>query len=224
MSYDTEEFAEREETPETPEPEITEKTPETPEEEAAEEETTEVPEPETAEEAPEAPARDKAKYKKKTLKAFVRLIIKLTVVAGIIWLALIFVFGVFRLKGNNMFPALRDGDLCITYKLGEYHAGDVVAYRNNGELKFGRVIAKEGDRVSGNDIGVLVNGAYPSEEIFYPTQILDTNLKLPCTLGKDEFVVLNDYRSDMSDSRTYGVITKGELEGKIICIFRRRGF
>lgn len=220
MSYDTDEIIEQEKARKT---EVTEEAPEADETEVTEE-APEADETEVTEKAPEVPNQEKAKYRKKTLKAFIHLVIKLAVVGGIIWLALIFVFGVFRLKGNNMFPALRDGDLCITYKLGGYNAGDVVAYRKDGKLKFGRIIAKEGDRVSGNDIGVLVNGAYPSEEIFYPTQILDTNLQLPCTLGKDEFVVLNDYRSDLSDSRTYGVITKDELEGKIICIFRRRGF
>ena len=175
-------------------------------------------------EAPVNRDSEKAKKRKKTLKAFIFLVIKLAVVIIAIWLALVYVFGVFRLSGNNMYPSLKDGDLCITYKLEAYNSGDVIAYRKDGQICFGRIVAKAGDTVNGDEQGILINGSHPSEEIFYPTQVLDTNLTLPCTLGDGEFVVLNDYRSDLSDSRKYGVITEDELEGKIIFIFRRRGF
>ena len=162
--------------------------------------------------------------KKTASKAFLYLVLKLLAVAVFVWLALIFVFGVFRLGGNNMYPALKDGDLCVTYKLEEYHSQDVVAYRVDGKIRFGRIIARSGDTVDGDEQGLLINGSHPSEEIFYPTEILDTNLKLPISLGEGEFVILNDHRSEMSDSRTYGVITEDALEGKVIFIFRRRGF
>ena len=159
-----------------------------------------------------------------TVKALLNLVIKLAVVALIIWLALIFVFGIFRLSGNNMYPALKDGDMCVTYKLEEYHSSDVVAYRIDGQTRFGRIVARAGDTIDGDEQGLLINGSHPNEEIFYPTQIMDTNLPLPYTLGEGEFVVLNDYRSDLNDSRTYGMITKDALKGKVIFIFRRRGF
>ena len=159
-----------------------------------------------------------------TLKALLFLLLKLAVVGLVIWLALVFVFGVFRLGGNNMYPMLKDGDLCVTYKLDAYHSSDVVAYKVGGKTQFGRVIARSGDTIDGDETGVLVNGSHPSEEIFYPTQILGTGLTLPYTLGEKEYIVLNDYREDLSDSRTYGVIDETALQGKVIFIFRRRGF
>ena len=167
---------------------------------------------------------EKAPKKESALKALLFLLLKLLVVAAIVWAALIFVFGVFRLSGNNMYPALKDGDLCITYRLDPYLSDDVVAYRVNGQLRFGRIIAKTGDTVDGDEQGVLVNGSYRSEEVFYPTDMLSTGLTLPVTLAEGEYMVLNDYREDLSDSRTYGVIDEDSLEGKIIFIFRRRGF
>lgn len=177
------------------------------------------------EQASPVPTKEGKKPKKKsTLKALTRFLIKLSLVALFIWLALTFVFGVFRMEGNNMYPMLKDGDLCVTYKLEEYHSQDVVAYRVDGQLHFGRIIARSGDVVDGDAQGLRLNGLQPAEEIFYPTQILDTDLDLPITLGDGEFVVLNDYRSDLSDSRTYGVITEDALEGKVIFIFRRRSF
>lgn len=167
--------------------------------------------------------KKKAK-KNSAFKELLYLVLKLAAVALILWAALTYVFGVFRLSGNNMYPMLKDGDLCVTYRLEEYHSGDVVAYRIDGCIHFGRVIARAGDTVDGDERGVLINGMYPSEEIFYPTQMLDTGLALPVMLGEGQLLILNDYRGDLSDSRTYGVIHEDDLEGKIIFIFRRRGF
>ena len=176
------------------------------------------------EEKPDKAADKKPTQREKTLKALRSLVLKLLVVGLCIWLALTFVFGVFRLAGNSMYPALKDGDLCVTYRLEEYHSSDVVAYRADGQLRFGRIVARAGDTVDGDEQGVLINGLHPSEEIFYPTQMLDTALDLPMTLAEGQFLVLNDYRSDLGDSRTYGVIAGDDLEGKVIFIFRRRGF
>lgn len=183
---------------------------------------------------PEDPKKSKKLRKRKkpkpeenskpsALKALARLLIKLSVVALVIWLALIYVFGVFRLSGNNMYPALKDGDLCITYRLDPYYSSDVVVYRVGEEIRFGRIVARAGDTVNGDSTGLLVNGGHPSEEIFFPTQMLGTNLTLPVTLKKGEVMILNDFREDFSDSRTYGVINVEDLEGKVIFIFRRRG-
>ena len=166
----------------------------------------------------------KPQNKKSIAKALLNLGIKLAVIVLLFWIALTFVFGVYRMSGNTMYPMLKDGDLCITYRLEEYHSSDVVAYRVDDQIRFGRIIARAGDTVDGDETGLVINGVHPGEEIFYPTQILDTNLSLPYTLGEEEFVILNDYREDMRDSRTYGVITEASLEGKVIFIFRRRGF
>ena len=161
----------------------------------------------------------------KTLTALVLFLLKLTAVLVVVWVALYFVFGVYRLAGNNMYPALRDGDLCVTYRLEEYHADDVVVYRMaNGNIRFGRIIARGGDTVDGDEAGVMVNGSYRNEEIFYPTNMVDIALALPVTLEPGQYMVLNDYREDLGDSRTYGVMNEDQLEGKVIFIFRRRGF
>ena len=167
---------------------------------------------------------ENAPKKQSAVKAFLSLVIKLLLVAGALWAALTYVFGVYRLTGNSMYPMLKDGDLCVTYRLDDYLSDEAVAYNVNGEVRFGRIIARSGDTVDGDERGVMVNGAYRSEEIFYPTDMLAGRLTLPITLTEDQFLILNDFREDLSDSRTYGVIDKEALEGKVIFIFRRRGF
>ena len=181
---------------------------------------------ETSEEASENPKKrkkgKKEKPKKSALRALVKFLIKLAVVALLFWIALTYVFGVFRLVGNGMYPMLKDGDLCITYRLDPYYSQDVVAYRVGEEIRFGRIVARVGDTVNGDSTGLVINGGHPTEEIFYATQMLDTNLDLPVKLGEGEYVILNDHREDLEDSRTYGVIREEDLEGKVVFLFRRR--
>ena len=165
-----------------------------------------------------------APRKKSAAKAFFALVVKLLLVAGALWVALTYVFGVYRLTGNSMYPMLKDGDLCVTYRLDNYLSDDAVAYNVNGEIRFGRIIARSGDTVDGDERGVMVNGMYRREEIFYPTDMLAGRLTLPVTLMENQFLILNDYREDLNDSRTYGVINESALEGKVIFFFRRRGF
>lgn len=164
------------------------------------------------------------KKKNKVRRRALRLLLKLGLVFLAGWFALTFVFGVHRVSGNDMYPALRDGDLCITYKIGASYAGDTVAYKTPDGIRMGRVVAREGDTVDGDEKGLILNGAPPAEEIFYPTQMLDTALTLPVRLEKGEYLILNDYRSNLHDSRTYGIISQSALDGKVIFLFRRRGF
>ena len=171
-----------------------------------------------------ASPKDRTERKPSALKAFVKLILKLGIVAAIGWVALTYVFGVYRITGNSMYPALKDGDLCVIYRLEAYRTDDVVAYRADGKVRFGRIVARATETVDGDAQGLLVNGVHRSEEIFFPTDMLDTALSLPVRLDEGQYLVLNDHRTELTDSRTYGVIDESELEGKVIFFFRRRGF
>ena len=220
-------------TPESPDEkeseitEITEKAEDTVDEaEPAEPAESEEPE---ASENPDDPEEEKNKSEKpekkkhSALKAFIFLILKLAVFGVIIWAALTYVFGVYRLSGNTMYPALKDGDLCVVYRLDPYYSTDVVVYRVGDEICFGRIVAWEGDTVNGDSMGLLINGGRPAEEVFFSTKMQDINLELPVKLKAGEVMILNDMREDLHDSRTYGIINVEDIEGKVIFIFRRRG-
>ena len=124
-----------------------------------------------------------------------------------------------------MFPFVKDGDLCIVYKLDEYTTGDVVAYKNkNGKTKIGRIVAVGGQEVNfPKDGGYTVDGYQPAEEITYQTFGAD-GVKYPTEVGKNEFFVMNDFRSDTDDSRQSGSIKESRICGKLLFLIRRRGF
>ena len=121
---------------------------------------------------------------------------------------------------NNMFPSMKDGDLVVIEKFDkEVQLSDVVIY--NGRLY--RVIAKAGQEVDISKEGILtVNGMQPAESTNSLTN--KGEKEYPIKVPEGEIFVLNDYKEDESDSREFGTIKEGDIEGKVFFITRRRGF
>ena len=191
--------------------------------------------------------------KRQKLKPFFKRLFKLAGKLAILVAVFVaifhFVFGIHYLRGNYMFPALRDGDLVMTYKLEEAVKNDVVLYDMNGEDRLGRIVGYAGDTIEFSVDGeLMVNGCVASEEIFYPTternetknysETNDTETKNDVesetsnasekdvyTVPEGTVYILNDYRSEgTTDSRNFGAVQKTALKGKIFLMIRRRGF
>ncbi len=151
----------------------------------------------------------------------------LRIVLAVCAAAVIFtwVIGVKRMEGNGMFPHVKDGDLCISYRPESCVTGELVLYEQEGQTKVGRIAAMPGDTISFENGQVQLNGSVISETIPYETVPDETaSVKYPLTLKEGEYFILNDYRPDMEDSRSFGPIEKGALKGKLIFLLRRRGF
>jgi signal peptidase I len=65
-----------------------------------------------------------------------------------------------------------------------------------------------------------INNLLQSEEVFYETV---SNEPVDVIVGPDEVFLLNDYRSESSDSRTFGTLSLSEIDGKVVFLFRWRG-
>lgn len=170
--------------------------------------------------------KDKPNKKKKKLTAkqyALRLAIKIGITVLIITLLLFFVFGIHVNHSNSSYPMIKDGDLCLTYKLGDIKQGDVIAFTANGETKFARVIALEGDSVEIKNDYVAVNGIGIFDETVYSTSAEGSTISYPYKVPSGTVFVLNDLRSDTSDSRTLGGIPLSDCKGKVIFVLRRRG-
>lgn len=165
--------------------------------------------------------------KKRKKKNYIIEFIKRVVITGVIaYLLLTFVFGIAVVKGNYMFPALRDGDLLITYKLEPTVSSETVLYKTPDGNRVGRIVAMENDVVDISEDGaLLINDVRISEEIFYPTTKISGSIKFPYTVPASSFFILNDYRTlEEPDSRIYSAINKNDIKGKVVFLFRRRGF
>ena len=164
--------------------------------------------------------RDKLALK----EGYIGLLLRIVLLASIGVLLFTQVFLIARVKGNEMFPAVKDGDLVLAFRLQQnYEKNDLISYKNDGRRRIGRVIAQENDSVKMDDSGqLLVNAAIQSGEIMYPSDPRDT-LEDPYEVPEGHVFILGDYRTQAKDSRDFGAIPKKEIEGKVITILRRRG-
>ena len=184
------------------------------------------PEREAAESAvkPDEAEKPKKTRKKKTAKDFaISFFIKVGITVLCLWILLTWVVGVYVNHSNSSYPMLKDGDLCITFRLANLNTGDEIAYERDGQIYFGRIVALPGDTVEISDGSLTVNGYGAFEDAVYPTTDEGSKITYPYKVPEDTVFVLNDYRSDATDSRTYGAIPKSDTKGCVVFVMRRRG-
>lgn len=159
-----------------------------------------------------------------TRSGYLSLLMRVVFLAAVAWVLLTQVFLITQMHGQSMFPAMKDGDLIIGYRLQrEYAKGDVIVYTVNGETHVGRIVARENDYVQMGDSGTLyINGMAQSGEIIYPTYARE-GAAYPEQVPEDCLYVLGDYRTNTQDSRDFGPISLKDVQGKVITILRRRG-
>lgn len=157
-------------------------------------------------------------------EGYIDLLIRIIILAILGYLFFTQVFLLARAEGNQMFPAIKDGDLIIGFRWQQnYEKNDVITYNIDGERKVGRYIAQEGDVVTMDDTGtLLVNGTVQSGEIMYPTYAKE-GIEYPFRVPSNHVFILGDYRTQAKDSRDHGSVSMDDVEGKVITILRRRG-
>lgn len=172
-------------------------------------------------EAEKAPPRPK---KKRTAKSYaLSFFIKVFVTVLVLFVIFRFIAGVYICHTNSAYPAIRDGDFCLTYRLAELKQGTMVVYKHEGEVKFGRVIAFGGDKIEIFDDFISVNDYGISENAVYPASPEGSAIAYPYQIPDNCVFVMNDYRSDVSDSRTYGGIPLDDVKGAVVFMMRMRG-
>ncbi|MDR2686280.1 MAG: signal peptidase I [Oscillospiraceae bacterium] len=138
-------------------------------------------------------------------------------------------FGVAIVHGDSMNPSFRNSDFVLfsrlkRYGAGGYRPGDVVILRAQaaGLRKYvKRVVGIPGDQV---DIGaageVLVNGEALGEPYAIGATLREDGAVYPLPLGEGEYFVLGDNRENSSDSRSFGPVAAGQIDGKVLAVLR----
>lgn len=154
------------------------------------------------------------------------LIAEITIVAAFALLVYTCLFGVTMQRGNDMYPAIRDGDIVVYYRRGDLLPTQSVVYETGGESRTGRVAACGGSEIGVTGDGHLtVNGimlpAMPESGIMSDTLAEDPDAA-PVIIDSGAYYILNDDRTRMTDSRTYGQIGRDNIRGRIVAVFRIR--
>lgn len=157
-------------------------------------------------------------------RGYAELIIRIILILLVGYLIFTQVFIITQVHGMGMFPAVKDGDLVIAFRLQkDYQKNDVVVYEKDGRISINRIVAMQNDIVQMDNKGdLLINGTTKTGEIMFPSYSKEA-IKYPYCVSHNSVFVLGDYRTIAVDSRDYGELNVDEIEGKVITIFRRRG-
>ena len=146
----------------------------------------------------------------------------------------LFVSG-FSIQTEAMSPTLQAGDFILAWKTFDPQRGDVVILScpDNGNTCIKRVVGLPGDRIEIRKQRLIVN-ARPADYEKQPSDGVDVNLveksqdnswlisvdssmpseTVPVVVPPDHLFLLNDHRSDLSDSRQWGPVSKFQMEAK----------
>lgn len=123
-----------------------------------------------------------------------------------------------RSMANNY---LKTGNRFVVNKMASIRKGDFVLYEAQGEQHVGRVIASQGDSVRYMD-NILYLNDHASHEDYLPVGTVTDDFtidRLPHatdeTVGSDQFLIINDKRTNQADSRTYGLISRSAIVGRL---------
>ncbi len=138
-----------------------------------------------------------------------------------------FVAQPFFVRGASMEPNFQDGEYLVidqlSYRFSNPKRDDVIVFRyplDESQFFIKRIIGLPGDEVRIENGQVeIVNSMYPSgvflnESLYLPSG-LTTGGQLDVRLGSDEYFVLGDNRPASSDSRSWGLMKRSEIIGRV---------
>ena len=127
-------------------------------------------------------------------------------------------------QGRSMVPTLKDGERYYLnrwrYLFMNPQRGDVVVIKDPGHSDFAvkRIIGRPYDWVNLKDGRIYINGKRLNEPYLAKGVRTDTpDLKERwIQLGRDQYYLLGDNRSNSEDSRYYGVVSRQNIVGMLI--------
>jgi signal peptidase I len=132
----------------------------------------------------------------------------------------------FKVNGPSMRPNLHTNDLVVVnllaYDFGSPQRGDIIVFHppipgQEDQYYVKRVIGIPGDTIQITPYAVIVDGQKLKEPYINslgPTGLENLTVVPRLTLGKDEYWVMGDNRTDSQDSRFFGPIYRSSIIGK----------
>lgn len=146
---------------------------------------------------------------------------KYIIVIVIVLLLFIFVVGIEQVVGPSMEPTLKQGNVIIvnklTYRLHEIQRNDVVIITKEDKHMVKRIVGLPGEKVEYKDNYVYVDGKKYKEKFIDGVNTDDFSIS---DLGydvipDDMYLVLGDNRENSRDSRSFGLVEKENIIGKV---------
>jgi signal peptidase I len=169
-----------------------------------------------------------------------KLAVFLTLAAAVAWLLQAFLVQPFSVPGDAMAPTIQPGDRILVAKSGiigdPIRSGEIVAFRPpqalacavagaaGGDLAL-RVVALPGQTIWSVRTTIYVDGRPQPERGWYNPKFgqLGSTPIASTTLGRNQYFVMGDNRSDACDSRVFGPISRSSIVGVGIAVVVRHG-
>lgn len=162
------------------------------------------------------------------------------VAALAVWLLQAFVVRPYLVTGATMAPAIQAGDRILILKagslVGPIHSGEVVVLHppkspscdvaggQEGDLVL-RVVGMPGQTIWSIGNTIFINGRPLHERGWYDPRFgaVDSVPIPSTTLGRSQYFLMGDNRSDACDSRFFGPVSKSSIIGQGIAVLIRHG-
>ena len=140
---------------------------------------------------------------------------------------IIFIYQPVKVEGTSMMPGLVDQERIFVNKfiyrfgIGEIQRGDLVVFWYPGDQSksyIKRVIGLPGDVVAIDRGAVSINGR-PLEEDYVPKEYRDAISMGPRKVEPDHYFVLGDHRNSSNDSRSWGLVPRVCIYGKVVFVY-----
>lgn len=146
-------------------------------------------------------------------KNYVKEFLPYFIIIIVVVLVKMFIVSPIRVNGASMNPTLNDKDIMlldeISYRFSDIERFDIVVVKEKSEYLIKRVIGLPGENISYKNGKLYINGKHIKED-FKHKETMDFST----TLGKDEYFIMGDNRTNSTDSRVFGPISRDEIIGK----------
>ena len=155
------------------------------------------------------------------IKEFIKDSLKYLIVIATVFFIALFVVSFEQVIGPSMEGTLNAGDVTIVnklvYKFRTIKRNEIVSINQKDKIMVKRVIGLPGEHIEYKDNKLYVNGSLVLENNI---SVETKDFKLEDigyeTIPKDMYFVLGDNRTNSSDSRTFGLVKKSDIIGKVV--------
>lgn len=153
------------------------------------------------------------------IKEFLKDALKYIIAIVVILIFAIYVVSFQEVIGPSMNNTLKSGDITIVnklvFRLRNIKRNEIVSLKKDDKIMVKRIIGLPGEHIEYKDNILYVDGKKISDSRSSSTKDFKLESIGYETIPKDMYLVLGDNRTNSSDSRTFGLVKKSDIIGKV---------